>query len=102
MIYYGFLPESALIRNQYGNQLSELFQLLVTKSTPTLGKRQYNLNFHFSLLWVVVRIELFLLRHKCTHYLECPFNHGIILMLRFRKKYTEKKIGQQEIEMKYG
>lgn len=48
MIYYGFLPESALIRNQCGNQLSELFQLLVTKSTPTLGKKA--VQFEFSLL----------------------------------------------------
>lgn len=60
------MPGSALMRNVWESVGRTAPTLCNRKSTPTLGKKEYSLNFHFSLLWVVERIELFQLGHKCT------------------------------------
>lgn len=60
------VPGSALMGNTWESVGRIATTLCSRKSTPTLGRQEYSWNFHFPLLWVVERIELFQLGHKCT------------------------------------
>lgn len=81
------VPGSALMRNVWESVGRIAPTLCNRKSTPTLGRKEHSLNFHFPLLWEIWQIWTFPARSQMhLSYPECPSDHDIILKLCLRQK----------------